>query len=86
MAGGHADARQYPLGMLYDEAALVEERENGRIATESILIQLAAAGVMSKPARSAFTKRVKNLNVETKLRPGLYDAAKMEKLDGPPRR
>lgn len=77
MAGGHPEARHYPLGMLYDESALVEERENGRIAIESSLIQLAAASVVSKPARSAFTKRVKALNVETKLRRGLY-GLKME--------
>lgn len=82
MASGHPEARHYPLGYLYDEAALVEERESSRIATESILIQLAAASVMGKDARTAFTKRLKMLNVETSLRPGLYEID-MESPNGP---
>jgi hypothetical protein len=73
MANGHPEARRYPLGLVFDEAAFVEERENTRIVTESVLIQLAAASIMSKQARSAFTKRLKMLNVEVKPKAKLFE-------------
>lgn len=73
MANGHPEARHYPLGMVYDEAALVEERENGRIVTEAMLLQTAVASILSKKAKSAFTKQIKSLTVEVKPREGLFD-------------
>lgn len=59
--------------MVYDEAALVEERENGRIVTEAVLLQLAVASMLSKKAKTDFTKRIKSLSVDVKPREGLFD-------------
>jgi hypothetical protein len=63
----------YPLGRLNDESALVEERHNNRITTEAILIQMAVHSLLAKEARKQFTKQLKQLNVTTKARPGLFD-------------
>lgn len=73
MANGHPEARHYPLGMVHDEAALVEERENGRIVTEAMLLQTAVASILSSKAKTAFTKQIKSLNVEVKPKEGLFD-------------
>lgn len=73
MANGHTEARHYPLGMVFDEAALVEERENGRIVTEALLLQSAVGSILSSKAKTAFTKQIKGLNVEVKPREGLFD-------------
>lgn len=73
MAHGHLAAEEYTLGRLHDEAAFIVERENSRIATEAALIQLAVTGILSSKARSAFTKRMKALNVEVSPQPGLFD-------------
>lgn len=64
---------QYPLGRLYDEASLVEERENGRIITDAQLIQTAVHSLMSKDARRQFSKMLKTLNVQVTPRSGLFD-------------
>jgi hypothetical protein len=66
LANGHPDALEYPIGFLHDEANLIVERENARIATEAFLIQMAVAGILSQEAREAFTKRLEDLNVVTK--------------------
>lgn len=63
----------YPLGRLYDEAALVEERQNNRIVTESQLLVNAVHSMLSKPARKQFSKLTKQLNVITKPLKGLFD-------------
>lgn len=63
----------YPLGRLYDEAALVSERVNGRIITESQLLQTAVHSIVSKPARKQFSKTIKDLNVEVKPHDKLFD-------------
>lgn len=59
---GHPQASEYPVGMLWDEADLVVERVNSRLSTEAVLIQLAAASVMSKDALKQFNKIVKRLS------------------------
>lgn len=64
---------QYPLGRLYDEAALVEERTNGRIITESQLIQTAVHSIVSKEARKQFSKTLKQLNVQVNPHKKLFD-------------
>jgi len=62
----------YPLGRLGDEAALVEERQNNKIITESQLIRLAVHSLLSKPARGEFSKMTKQLNVQVTPRKGLF--------------
>lgn len=47
-----------------DEANLVQERENNRIATEAILLQLAAGSIVSTKAGKEFTKTMKGLALE----------------------
>ena len=66
MEVGHADAADYPLGMMWDELILVTERHNSRLVADAVLLQAALASVHSKKAGSSFQKRVKGLNVETK--------------------
>lgn len=58
---GHTQARDYPVGMVWDEAEIVVERVNGLEATRAIFIQLAAASVMSKKAAGEFSKQIKRL-------------------------
>lgn len=47
LANGHRNAGLYPIGMLHDEAALVIERENNRMASEAVLFQSAAATILA---------------------------------------
>ncbi len=54
-------AQHYPLGMMHDEAAVVDERLKGTMATEAILIQQAIASVLDKKAAKLFTETVKRL-------------------------
>ena len=68
MANGHPEAWSYPLGMVIDESNLVTERENSRISTEAIILQLAAASILSTQAGKEFTKTVKGLAVEAVAR------------------
>lgn len=70
---GHSNAGCYPLGRLYDEAALVEERQNNKIVTESQILQTAIHSIMAKAARTQFSKLIKQLNVRTRPHEGLFD-------------
>lgn len=72
-AFGHPEAQHYTLGRLYDEVALVQERENNRITTEAMLQQLAIQSVLSKKAGKEFSKKVKELSVATKPRERLFE-------------
>jgi hypothetical protein len=68
---GHPFARQYPVGMMMDEAAIVDERHNAYLAMQGTLIQLAISSVpseynkpgvkMAKAAAKAFAERIKLL-------------------------
>lgn len=69
---GHPEARLYPLGMLHDEAALIEERESARISTEASLRQSVIASLFGKK-KSGFQKAVKQLSVTTKPRKGAFE-------------
>lgn len=70
---GHSEAQRYPLGLVFDEAHLVEERVNSRIITEAQLAQLGVHSLLSKKARSQFSKLVKQLNVVVTPIKGLFD-------------
>lgn len=59
---GHPEARRYPIGIVWDEAELVVERLNGRIATEAVLTQMAVSSVLSEKAGKQFNKMVKKLS------------------------
>ena len=58
MAYGHTTPHLYPVGWLQDEAEIIRQRENHRIATEAHLIQLAASSILSKEAGQAFSKEI----------------------------
>lgn len=58
--------------MVWDEAALVQERINAQTITEAQLMKLAVEGILSKGSRRQFSKLVKQLNVEVKPRKGLF--------------
>jgi len=58
---GHPEARQYPFGMLWDEALLVTERLNNMAATQAVLVQQAVSSVLSEKAQKSFKKAIKDL-------------------------
>lgn len=62
MSEGHTDAQYYPIGMVWDEARLAVERQNGHHATTAILTQLAVVSVLSKDGRKEFKKTIRRLN------------------------
>jgi len=61
-----------PLGRLYDEASLVRERVNNQIITEAELTKTAIHSMLSKGSRTQFSKLVKEINVTTSPRKGLF--------------
>ena len=64
-AHGHPDVLTYRLGHMFDEANLVSERENARIATEAQLVQMAVSGIVSRKGGTQFQKMLKKLTFET---------------------
>jgi hypothetical protein len=52
------------LVLVMDEAALIVERENGRISTEAITLRAAAAAVMSKEGAQYFDSIIARLTGE----------------------
>lgn len=51
----------------------MQERENNRIVTEALLIQLAAKSAISNKAGKEFSKAIKALNVQTSLHEGQFE-------------
>jgi hypothetical protein len=72
LSEGHDRPGHYPLGMLYDEANLVVERNNARIVTEARLLRTAVASLLIKQSRGHFEKMTKSLNVEVAPHKGLF--------------
>lgn len=62
LSEGHTDAQHYPIGMVWDEARIIVERQNGAHATTAILTQLAVVSVLSKEGQREFKKTIKRLN------------------------
>lgn len=58
---GHPLARQYPLGMMMDEASIVIRRVNNGHVTQATLLQGAVSGVLSKKANKEFQKQINRL-------------------------
>ena len=58
---GHPGARQYPVGMVWDEAMLVVERMNREAASNTALLQMAAGSLLSKDAGRQLKKTLKEL-------------------------
>lgn len=58
---GHPHARQYPIGMVWEESTLVVERMNHEAASNMALLQLAAGSLLSKEAGKQFKKTLKEL-------------------------
>ena len=61
---GHPHARRYPLGMLYDEARLVNVRLNRHHVTQASLIQSAVGALLDKKAGRHWKKAVADLTEE----------------------
>ena len=59
---GHAHARFYPVGMVWEEAQIVVERLNQEEASRTALLQLAGAAVMSKKGNALLQKVLKEMN------------------------
>lgn len=57
----HPHARHYPLGMLMDEAQLVDERFNRRQANMALLLQLGASAMFSKKAAKTFKREIEKM-------------------------
>lgn len=50
--------------MLNDEAALVIERENNRLASDAVMLKAAAAAVLSEDGHNEFVNLVERLREE----------------------
>lgn len=60
-ANGHSNVGLYSIGRINEEAEIVSNRENQRIATEASLLQLAVASILSKDAGKLFKEQVTKL-------------------------
>lgn len=64
-ANGHPDASDYPIGMMFDEARLVVDRQNREMATIGVVIQSATATTgmtAGKEAGNHFKRLIEDLN------------------------
>ncbi len=61
LSEGHASARNYPLWMLWQEAAIVRRRYVDKARTEAVLIQQAIVSVVSKEGGKAFANALRRL-------------------------
>ncbi len=61
LAEGHAQARFYPVGMVWEEATYIVERKNNDLASQAIAIQAAGASIMDKKGAEHFKKLIKGL-------------------------
>lgn len=62
LESGHPGACHYPIGMLMDEASIVEERLQSRTAANAVMFQMAISTrpvELTKPAISAANKVLK---------------------------
>lgn len=64
LANGHPNAGLYTLGKLNDEAALVIERENNRLANEAVMLKSAAAAIFSEDGHKLLMQLVDRLREE----------------------
>lgn len=61
---GHVHAQSYPIGMVWTEAAIVQQRLNEAAANQAVLTQSAVASLLSTKAGSAFRETLKALRDE----------------------
>lgn len=61
MDHGHPEARYYPLGMAWEEAEIVVNRQNQEAASNTTLLHAAASAVMSKEANRKLRTMLKEL-------------------------
>lgn len=61
LAHGHTQAQFYPLRRVWEEAALVADRENSLEASRAILMNKAVSAVIDKKASSDFKKTIKGM-------------------------
>ncbi len=61
LSEGHANAEQYPLGMIWDEAILATRRRNVDEANRVTLLQMAVSGVIAPKANKHFMAEIKKL-------------------------
>ena len=63
LAEGHPDAARYPVGVLWSEATIAQQRINAQHATAAALIQSAIISVLgSKEAGRNFSDQLQRLN------------------------
>lgn len=85
-AHGHRDPERYALGMLVDEANLVQERESTKLLLEMDMLRQHVATLLSKDARRGLKTLRDAVNVEARPRrdliPGV-DADEDDPRDAP---
>lgn len=59
MAAGHPEARDYPLGMLFEEAELVVERTNQHMATAATLADLVISKQPNQAVKPSSTAKIR---------------------------
>lgn len=65
---GHSEAVRYPLGFMWDEAAIVTERRNHELLAQSALMDAVISSQFSKKGGEEKRKMVSKFNVEAKAR------------------
>lgn len=59
MAAGHPEARDYPLGMLFEEAELVVERNNKNMGTAATLADLVISKQPNEAVKRSSTDKIR---------------------------
>lgn len=59
MSAGHPEARDYPLGLLFEEAELVVERKNADMATFTTLADLTISKQPNQMVKASSTAKIR---------------------------
>lgn len=62
LSEGHADARCYPVAVVWSEARIVRQRHAARIKQEAALTQMVIASVMDKKAGKRLAKLLNRMD------------------------
>ena len=62
LSEGHADARCYPVAVVWSEARIVRQRHANRIRQDAALMQMAIASVMDRKAGKRLSKLLNRMD------------------------
>lgn len=62
LSHGHAEALNYPIGMLRDEAAIISEIDNRKLVSLAFIMRNSQAAVMVEEGSEIFADMIEMLN------------------------